>query len=102
MPGSSIHSSTTRGRPLTRTTATGVPVATAARTRAVWPPGRWRSARLVASPVSCFLVRLFGVGNGGDDQVSQLDEGVLEALAIDQDLLHRIMDGLERDFVDLV
>ena len=49
-----------------------------------------------------FLARLFGVGNGGDDQVSQLDEGVLETLAIDQDLLHRIMDGLERDFVDLV
>lgn len=52
--------------------------------------------------VGNFLARLFGVGNGGDDQVSQLDEGVLETLAIDQDLLHKIMDGLERDFVDLV
>lgn len=52
--------------------------------------------------VGNFLARLFGVGNGGDDQVSHLDEGVLETLAIDQDLLHKIMDGLERDFVDLV
>jgi len=43
-----------------------------------------------------------GVGSGGDDQISQLDEGVLEALEIGPDVLHRIMDGLEREFVDLV
>jgi HD-like signal output (HDOD) protein len=52
--------------------------------------------------VADFLARLHGVGNGGDDQVSALSEGVLEALGIDAEQLYRIMDGLERDFVDLV
>lgn len=52
--------------------------------------------------VGNFLARLFGVGNGGDDQVSPLDEGVLEALEITPDVLFKIMDGLEREFVDLM
>jgi HD-like signal output (HDOD) protein len=52
--------------------------------------------------VGNFLARLFGVGNGGDDQVSALDEGVLEALEITPEVLFKIMDGLEREFVDLV
>lgn len=52
--------------------------------------------------VGNFLARLFGVGNGGDDQVSPLDEGVLETLGIGPELLYKIMDGLEREFVDLI
>ena len=52
--------------------------------------------------VGNFLARLFGVGNGGDDQVSALDEGVLEALEITPEVLFKIMDSLEREFVDLV
>jgi hypothetical protein len=52
--------------------------------------------------VGNFLARLFGVGNGGDDQISALDEGVLEALEITPDILYKVMDGLEREFVDLI
>jgi HD-like signal output (HDOD) protein len=52
--------------------------------------------------VGNFLARLFGVGNGGDDQVSALDDGVLEALELTPDVLYKIMDGLEREFVDLM
>jgi HD-like signal output (HDOD) protein len=52
--------------------------------------------------VGDFLARLYGVGSGGDDQVSVLDEGVLEALEITPEVLFRIMDGLETDFMDLV
>lgn len=52
--------------------------------------------------VGNFLARLFGVGSGGDDQISALDEGVLEALEITPELLYRIMDDLERDFMDLM
>lgn len=52
--------------------------------------------------VGDFLARLYGVGSGGDDQVSVLDEGVLEALEITPEVLFRIMDGLETDFTDLV
>lgn len=52
--------------------------------------------------VGNFLARLFGVGDGGDDQISALDEGVLETLGITQEVLFRIMDDLEREFVDLV
>ena len=52
--------------------------------------------------VGNFLARLFGVGNGGDDQVSALDEGVLEVLEITPEVLFKIMDSLEREFVDLV
>ncbi len=52
--------------------------------------------------VGDFLARLFGVGNGGDDQVSALDEGVLEALEITPEVLHKILNGLEREFVDLM
>ena len=42
------------------------------------------------------------MGSGGDDQVSVLDEGVLEALEITPEVLYRIMDDLERDFMDLI
>ncbi len=52
--------------------------------------------------VADFLARLYGVGSGGDDQVSVLDEGVLEALEITPEVLYRIMDDLERDFMDLI
>ena len=52
--------------------------------------------------VGDFLARLYGVGSGGDDQVSVLDEGVLEALEISPEVLFRIMDSLETDFMDLV
>jgi HD-like signal output (HDOD) protein len=52
--------------------------------------------------VGNFLARLFGVGNGGDDQISPLDAGVLEALEITPAVLFKIMDALEREFVDLV
>ena len=52
--------------------------------------------------VADFMARLFGVGSGGDDQVSALDEGVLEVLGITPEMLYRIMDDLERDFADLV
>ncbi len=52
--------------------------------------------------VGDFLTRLFEVGSGGDDQVSVLEPGVLEALNIDPKLLGKIMDGLEGDFVDLM
>ncbi|MGE4442923.1 MAG: HDOD domain-containing protein [Desulfomicrobium sp.] len=52
--------------------------------------------------VGNFLARLFGVGNGGDDQISALDEGVLEVLEITPDILYKVMDGLEREFVDLI
>jgi HD-like signal output (HDOD) protein len=52
--------------------------------------------------VADFLARLYGVGSGGDDQVSVLDEGVLEALGITPEVLYRIMDDLERDFMDLI
>jgi HD-like signal output (HDOD) protein len=52
--------------------------------------------------VADFLARLYGVGNGGDDQISVLDEGVLEALEITPEVLFKVMDGLEQDFMDLV
>ena len=52
--------------------------------------------------VGDFMARLFGVGSGGDDQVSPLDEGVLETLGITPEMLYRIMDDLERDFMDLI
>lgn len=52
--------------------------------------------------VGNFLARLFGVGNGGDDQISTLDEGVVETLGLTRDMLFRILDDLEREFVDLV
>ena len=52
--------------------------------------------------VGNFLARLFGVGNGGDDQISTLDDGVLETLELTPDVLFKVMDGLEREFVDLV
>jgi HD-like signal output (HDOD) protein len=52
--------------------------------------------------VADFMARLFGVGSGGDDQISALDEGVLETLGITPDMLYRIMDDLERDFMDLI
>lgn len=49
-----------------------------------------------------FLVRLFGVGSGGDDQISALDDGVLEALEITPKIFEGIMDVLESEFVDLL
>lgn len=52
--------------------------------------------------VGDFLTRLFEVGSGGDDQVSVLEPGVLEALNIGPEVLGKIMDGLEGDFMDLV
>jgi HD-like signal output (HDOD) protein len=52
--------------------------------------------------VADFLARLYGVGSGGDDQVSVLDEGVLETLEITPEVLFKVMDSLERDFVDLI
>jgi hypothetical protein len=52
--------------------------------------------------VGDFLARLYGVGSGGDDQVSVLDEGVLETLEITPEVLFKVMDSLERDFVDLI
>lgn len=52
--------------------------------------------------VADFLARLFGVGNGGDDQVSQLEPGVLETLKITPDLFRRILDSLENELVDLL
>ena len=52
--------------------------------------------------VGNFLARLFEIGNGGDDQISALEPGVLGALEIGPELLCKIMDGLEGDFVDLM
>lgn len=52
--------------------------------------------------VGNFLSRLFEIGNGGDEQVSQLDEGVLEALEMSPELLHKVMGDLEREFIDLL
>lgn len=52
--------------------------------------------------VADFLARLFGVGNGGDDQVSQLEPGVLETLKITPDLFRRILDSLENELIDLL
>ncbi|NLW80533.1 MAG: HDOD domain-containing protein [Desulfovibrionales bacterium] len=52
--------------------------------------------------VGDFLARLFGVGSGGDDQISALDDGVLEALQVTPDRLHAIMGGLEREFAELI
>lgn len=52
--------------------------------------------------VGDFLARIFGVGNGGDDQASPLEDGVLEALDITPERLCKIMDVLENEFVDLL
>ncbi|MDY0274481.1 MAG: HDOD domain-containing protein [Desulfomicrobium sp.] len=52
--------------------------------------------------VGNFLTRVFEVGNGGDDQVSPLDEGVLEALDLSPQLLHKVMAELEHELVDLL
>ncbi len=49
-----------------------------------------------------FMVRLFGVGSSGDDQISALDEGVLEALGITPKIFGEIMDVLESEYVDLI
>ncbi len=48
-----------------------------------------------------FLARVFEIGYSGDDQVSYLQEGVLEALGLNLAGLDELMSELESDFMDL-
>ena len=45
--------------------------------------------------------RVFEIGYSGDDQVSYLQEGVLEALGLNLAGLDELMSELESDFMDL-